>query len=91
MSRPNASAVLRSASVPVLMPNSTKAVLQDCANASCSEAVAAVAARAPPKFSSVAVLSGNGICDAAVSWSSSVAPVCKAAAVVITLNVDPGG
>jgi hypothetical protein len=37
------------------------------------------------------VLSGNGIRDAAVSWVFTVAPACRAAAVVITLNVEPGG
>ena len=46
---------------------------------------------APPKFASVAVLSGNAIWAAAVSWVFSVAPDCSAAAVVMTLNVDPGG
>jgi hypothetical protein len=45
----------------------------------------------PPKFSRVLVLFGSGIADCAVSWVSGLAPACSAAAVVSTLNVDPGG
>ncbi len=73
------------------MPSSTNAVLHDLANASRSEAVGPGPHDAPPKFSSVAVLSGSGIRGAAVSWVSGVLPACSAAAVVITLNVEPGG
>ena len=73
------------------MPSWTNAVLQDLANASRSVAVGPPPQALPPKFSSVAVLSGSGIRGAAVSWVSAVAPACSAAAVVITLNVEPGG
>src|SRR5262249_5080109 len=66
-------------------------VLHECANASCSEAVGPLPHGVPPKFSRVAVLSGSGIRAADGSWVSGVAPACRAAAVVITLNVDPGG
>ena len=90
-SRPNACAVDFSASAPVSMPSWTNAVLHDLANASRSEAVGPPPHGVPPKFSSVAVLSGSGIRAAEVSWLSGVAPVCSAAAVVMTLNVDPGG
>ena len=89
--RPNACAVDFNASAPVSMPSSTNAVLHDLANASRSEAVGPPPHGVPPKFSSVAVLSGSGISGRAVSAMSGVAPVCSAAAVVITLNVDPGG
>ncbi|CKS37893.1 Uncharacterised protein [Mycobacterium tuberculosis] len=37
------------------------------------------------------MLPGNGIVGAAVSCSVSVAPAASAAAVVITLKVEPGG
>jgi hypothetical protein len=37
------------------------------------------------------VLSGNSIRGAAVTVVLGVAPACSAAAVVMTLNVDPGG
>ena len=73
------------------MPSWTKAVLQDFANASRNDAVGPPPHDVPPKFSSVAVLSGNGIRGAAVSWVFSVAPACSAAAVVMTLKVEPGG
>ena len=73
------------------MPSWTNAVLHDFAKASRSEAVGPPPHGVPPKFSNVAVLSGNGIRAAAGSWTSGVAPFCSAAAVVITLNVDPGG
>ena len=91
VSRPNAWAVLFSLSVPVSMPNCTNAVLQDLANASRKDTVAAGPHWAPPKFSSVAVLSGKLVRAAEVSWVSGVAPACRAAAVVMTLNVEPGG
>ena len=48
LSRPNAIAVDRSASAPVSMPSWTKAVLQDFANASRSEAVGPAPHGAPP-------------------------------------------
>ena len=73
------------------MPSSTKAVLQERANASRRVAVGPPPQAEPPKFSSVAVLSGNAIRGAAVSCVFGVAPACSAAAVVITLNVEPGG
>jgi len=63
----NANAVLRSASVPVLRPSCTNAVLQECVKASFSEAVVPLPHRAPPKLSKVAVLSGNRIDESAVS------------------------
>lgn len=70
---------------------SAKAVLHERANASRSDTVAPPPQRWPPKFSRVAVLPGSGICGAGVSWVSGLTPACRAAAVSISLNVEPGG
>ncbi len=89
--KPNASACARRAASPRSMPSLANAVLQEIVRAWMSVSVSPSPQRSPAKFGRTVRLCGSGSASGAAMRSSSWWPAVRAAAAVISLNVEPGG